>query len=151
MNYYVDEHALQIHEQNIFTATEVVTLVPVHGNGMLTNFFNANNWVKAYFPNQPAKFGQPNKPKEAFIKRIIEYCLNNKFGERLDDYLLKVTAKRWKLKEQRVNVNGRRMGLATGKHFARPNPEFFQKKILQLYESKLSEAVSQLPSAALRN
>ena len=118
--------------------------MPVHGNGVLTNFFRANNWVKAYFPNQPAKFGLPAKPKEAFIKRVIEYCLNNKFGERLDDYLLKLTTKRWKKKEQkqRVNAHGGRMGLATGKHFARPNPEFFQKKILQLYERKVNEAVS---------
>lgn len=146
MNYYVDEHALQIHEQNIFTATEVITLVPVHGNGMLTNFFKANHWVKNYFPNQPLKTGSPFKPKEAVVKRFIEFCLNNKFGERLDDYLLKVTTKRWQQKEQRqaTNTNGRRMGLSTGKHFARPNPEFFQRKILQKYESRVSEVTAQM-------
>ena len=131
----------QIHEKNIFTATEVITLVPVHGNGVLTSFFSANNWVKEYFPNQPVKTGSPVKPKEAFIKRTIEYCLNNKIGERLDDYLMKLTSQRWKQKEsqQAVNAKGGRMGLTTGKHFARPNPEFFQRKILRLYESKLNE------------
>lgn len=146
MNYYVDEHALQIHEQNIFTATEVITLVPVHGNGVLTNFFQANHWVKNYFPNQPLKTGSPFKPKEALVKRIIEFCLNNKFGERLDDFLLKLTTKRWQQKEQRqaTNTHGRRMGLSTGKHFARPNPEFFQRKILQQYESRVSEVTAQM-------
>lgn len=155
MNYYVDEHAMQIHEQNIFTATEVITLIPVQGNGMLTNFFRANNWVEGYFPNHPAKFGSPVKPKEAFVKRAIEHCLNNRLGEWLDNYLLKLTSKRWKKKEkaQKLNAHGGRMGLATSKHFARPNPEFFQKKILQLYEGKVNEVVNRMPapSTALRN
>lgn len=146
MNYYVDEHALQIHEQNIFTATEVITLVPVHGNGVMTNFFKANHWVKNYFPNQPLKTGSPVKPKEALIKRFIEFCLNNRIGERLDDYLLKITTRRWKQKEQRqaMNARGGRMGLSTGKHFARPNPEFFQRKILQKYEGRVSEVMGQM-------
>lgn len=146
MNYYVDEHALQIHEQNIFTATEVITLVPVHGNGVLTNFFRENNWVKNYFPNHPLKTGSPVKPKEALIKRFIEFCLNNKIGERLDDYLLKLTTERWKQKEQKhaLNARGGRMGLCTGKHFARPNPEFFQRKILQRFESRVDEVVGRV-------
>ena len=141
MNYYVDEHALKISEQNIFTATEVITLVPTQGNGVLTNFFTANHWVHEYFPNHQPKTGNPSKPKEGFIKRGIEYCLNNKFGEMLDDYLMTLTSKRWKQKEvkRRQNARGDRMGLSTGKHFARPNPEFFQRKILGLYQKKLRE------------
>lgn len=141
MNYYVDEYAMQVHEQNIFTATEVITLVPVHGNGVLTSFFNANNWVKEYFPNQPLKTGSPVKPKEAFIKRSIEYCLNNRFGEKLDNYLMKLTTRRWKQKEQtrQTNARGDRMGLSTGKHFAKPNPEFFQQKVLSKYQRRLNE------------
>ena len=141
MNYYVDEYAMQVHEQNIFTATEVVTLVPVHGNGVLTNFFNANNWVKEYFPNHPVKTGNTVKPKEAFIKRSIEYCLNNSFGEKLDNYLMRVTTRRWKAKEheQRLNMRGERMGLSTGKHFAKPNPDFFQQKVLSQFQRRLNE------------
>ena len=141
MNYYVDEYAMQVHEQNIFTATEVVTLVPVHGNGVLTNFFNANNWVKEYFPNHPAKTGNTVKPKEAFIKRSIEYCLNNSFGEKLDNYLMRITTRRWKAKEQeqRLNMRGERMGLSTGKHFAKPNPDFFQQKVLSQFQRRLNE------------
>src|SRR6202022_4223033 len=51
MNYYVDEEALQIEEKNIFTATELITLLPVCGNGTMEEFFRANNWASSYFPN----------------------------------------------------------------------------------------------------
>jgi len=141
MNYYVDEYAMQVHEQNIFTATEVITLVPVHGNGVLTNFFNANNWIRDYFPNQPPKTGNPIKPKETFLKRSIEYCLDNNIGDKLDNYLMKLTTRRWKHKEQtrKVNARGDRMGLSTGKHFAKPNPEFFQRKVLAEYDRRINE------------
>lgn len=142
MNYYIDELALAIGEQNIFTATEVITLVPADGNGTLTKFFTANRWVHDYFPNQPPKTGNPGKPREGYIKRMIEYCFDNKLGERLDDLLLRITANRWRRKEAhgRQNARGGRMGLTTGKHFARPNPAFFQRDILQLYNSKLKQA-----------
>ena len=141
MNYYVDEHALQISEQNIFTATEVVTLLPTAGNGILTRFFRENDWVTQYFPNQPIKSGSPVLIKEAFIKRSIEYCFNNRFGEKLDDLLMKLTTRRWMQKEQtgKRNARGGRMGLHTGKHFARPNPAFFQRKILLRYSAKMDE------------
>ena len=35
MNYFVDEEALEIEEKNIFTATELITLLPACGNGGL--------------------------------------------------------------------------------------------------------------------
>ena len=41
MNYYIDEEALLIEAQNIFTAVEVITLVPVCGKQAINNFFSA--------------------------------------------------------------------------------------------------------------
>ncbi|MGZ8553146.1 MAG: nucleotidyltransferase domain-containing protein [Chitinophagaceae bacterium] len=39
MNYYIDEEALLIEDQNIFTAMEVATLVPVCGRKTIDSFF----------------------------------------------------------------------------------------------------------------
>src|SRR5262249_18548698 len=50
MNYYVDEEAMLIEEKNIFTAIELLTLVPVAGNGTLDSFFHVNAWAMDYFP-----------------------------------------------------------------------------------------------------
>ena len=141
MNYYIDEEALLISEKNIYTAVEVVTLVPVCGNGSLKSFFNANNWTEAYFPNYQFSTDSLQKVKHSFLKRCIESLFNNSFGEWLDNYFMKVTTNRWIEKEVtgKLNIKGGRMGLRTGKHFSKPNPAFFQQKILMLYESKLKE------------
>lgn len=140
MNYYIDEEALEIEEKNIFTATELATLLPVYGNGTMEKFFNSNEWTKAYFPNQVAKRTNKHAPQGG-IKKIMESLFNNKMGDWLDDYFMKLTTRRWNLKEekQRLNAHGRRMGLKTGKHYSKPKAQFFQEKIITLYHTRIRE------------
>jgi hypothetical protein len=141
MNYYVDEDALVIQEKNIFTATEVVTLLPVCGNNTLKRFFKANDWAQMYFPNYELHASSYKKGNHSFLKVFTESLLDNRFGDWLDNYLARLTSGRWLKKERdgRRNSKGNHMGLRSGKHFARPNPAFLQQRILLLYESKLKE------------
>jgi hypothetical protein len=141
MNYYIDEEALQITDKNIYTATEVVTLVPVCGNGALMKFYEANSWTQGYFPNYELCNSPVRKSKSSLPKKFVEWVFNNSFGESLDNYLMSLTSSRWRRKELegQLNIKGGRMSLWTGKHFSKPNPAFFQKKVLLLYESKLNE------------
>src|ERR1700730_1437647 len=122
MNYYVDEEALTIQEKNIFTAIEVKTLIPVCGNVCLENFFNANAWTNNYYPNYAIESQSHKKNSDPFFKKLMESVFNNVFGDRLDNYLMKLTSRRWKTKEvhNRLNAAGRKMGLHTGKHFSKP-------------------------------
>jgi hypothetical protein len=142
MNYYIDESSLVIEEKNIFTATELVTLLPVCGNGALDKFFAGNEWAFKYFPNQTRKPDMNvEKDKDAWLKKLVELIFRNKLGNKLDNYFMKLTRSRWKEKEEqkRLNYRGERMGLRTDKHFSKPNPYFFQKKILQTFENRYNE------------
>ena len=141
MNYYIDEEALQITDKNIYTATEVVTLVPVCGNGMLKQFYDANAWTRIFFPNYQQYTSAIRASGPGIFKKIVEQVFNNSFGEMIDNYLMKLTTRRWNQKEYegRLNIKGGRMGLRTGKHFSKPNPAFFQQKVLLNYERKLGE------------
>lgn len=142
MNYYVDEDALEIKEKNIFTATEMITLVPASGNGGLVKFFDANDWTTAYFPHYKDRRRYADGPsRPSFLKRILERLFDNRMGDRLDDLLQKMTSRRWKKKEDRGDVNekGHRICLQNDKHFSRPNPKIFQKTILAAYTQKLKE------------
>src|SRR5215831_9645836 len=50
MNYFVDEEALTISEKNIYTAVEIVTLLPMAGTFTLNKFFDKNQWTKKWLP-----------------------------------------------------------------------------------------------------
>lgn len=142
MNYFIDEELLEIEEKNIFTATELITLIPVCGDQTFHQFFRANGWASDYYSNYSLKNERfLKKSRQTFLKRIIEKLFNNRLGESLDNYLMNLTTKRWKEKEaaQMLNIKGNRMGLRTGKHFSKPNPVFFQQKILKRYTDKLHE------------
>lgn len=137
MNYYIDEKALQVSDQNIYTAIETVTLIPAGGEAM-NDFFVANAWVKDWFAEystHPVK----EKAGRSFFRRMAEWMFNNKAGNRLDDYLMKVTTRRWQRKKQKGvrNGEGKAMTLITGKHFARSNPGMFQERLLIRYNEVL--------------
>lgn len=142
MNYYVDEEALIIQEKNIFTAIELLTLLPVAGNGTLDHFFHANAWAHDYFPNATRSQDRKRYTHFPWYKKLVEWCFNNRLGDKLDTYLMKVTSRRWKQKEDsyRFNMKGIRMSLSTGKHFSRPNPNYLQKSLLDLFVEKAKQA-----------
>ena len=153
MNYYVDEEALEIEEKNIFTATELITLLPACGNGSLTKFFDANDWVTNYLPHYRDRQRQAiANTRPGMIKRALEWLFDNKAGDRLDDYLRRLTTRRWQKKEEegRLTDKGLRMSLKNSRHYSRPNPEMMQKKILTGFRKKLQD-IDKLRSAPHHN
>jgi len=141
MNYFVDEEGMQIEEKNIFTATELSTLIPVCGNGAMDSFFEANEWVNRYFPNHPVNVPQKTKFFGNALKTFIEWFLSHRIFNLMEKYLMHLTAARWKRKEElnKINKRGIRMGIQANEHFAKPNPVFFQQKILLVYEERLAK------------
>jgi len=131
MNYYIDHLSLEIAEQNIYTAIEVATLIPVKGES-LPLFFSANRWVRNWFSSYGVQNFADEKSRPRTFKRICEYLLNS---NKLDDLFMRITSKRWKKKMNRhaKNDEGRRMNLELDKHFARSNPDHFQQTLLGAY------------------
>ena len=141
MNYFIDEKDPAIMEKNIYTAIEVVTVLPLRDNGTFDEFFKANSWASVFFPNKFLHTQSVKKTGKSWIKSLTEKSLNNKFGDSLDNFLMNQTAKNWNAKTQsnKTDNKGMLMSMHAGKHFSKPNPEIFQKKILQTYENSLSE------------
>ena len=94
MNYYVDEEALEIREKNIFTATELVTLIAASGNGGVISLFKANEWTTRFYPQYRHRNREsPGTPRSSLLKRTCERLLDNRIGDFLDDYFRKLTAR----------------------------------------------------------
>jgi hypothetical protein len=147
MNYYLDERSLKLSNQNIYTAIEIFTLIPVSGKG-LHDFFIANDWVSEWFTSYSAvQNDRPLHKSKPVFKKMMEWLFDNKVGDKLDDYLMQKTTRRWKKKEEqrRLNYEGKEMALVTGKHYAWSNPDSFQEKIVSLYNKKLVELRSKWP------
>jgi predicted nucleotidyltransferase len=141
MNYYIDEQQLEIAEKNIYTATEVVTLIPIQGDTTFADFFTANAWTRNYLPNHIMRVSTAKSLNKMILKGMAEWLFNNRFGDILDDRLMKVTAGRWnqKTQQKRLNNHGILLAMAVDKHYAKPDPQNFQYKLISRYETKVAQ------------
>jgi hypothetical protein len=145
MNYYIDEQELQIREKNIYTAIEVATLIPLHGDTAFEQFYIDNAWMRDYLPNKYMWLTTAKSVKNTFLKRFTELLFNNRPGNFIDTCLMKITAKRWLKKEhaKKLNTRGIVMAMDSGKHYAKPDPRNFQNKLIQRYNHKVSQVLEQ--------
>jgi hypothetical protein len=145
MNYFIDEANACILEKNIYTATEVVTILPLRGSRVFEMFYKVNSWTKKFFPNKFMHISAAKEIKKTWFCYLIEKILNNRLGNSLDTFLMKLTARSWdsKTRRNKKNSKGILMSMHTNKHFSKPNPENFQRKLLQRYEKSLAEVFEQ--------
>ncbi|MEO6668582.1 MAG: hypothetical protein ABIN36_03830 [Ferruginibacter sp.] len=141
MNYFIDELEPEIVEKNIYTATEIATLLPLYGSEPFEKFYNANDWTKQLLPNHFMRVSSAKEIKTHWLKWVIEKIFNNAVGNLLDNFLMKLTAKSWaeKARRRKKNSRGIIMALDTSKHFAKPSAVNFQQKLIKRYENKLAE------------
>lgn len=142
MNYYIDEAALEIREQNLFTAMEIITLKPMQGRSAFDGFLSANNWAHQYFPSHPGNDNActPETGKPLW-SRLLQKIFSGNFGQRLDLWLMQVTAKRWQKKYARgaTSYNGTRMGMVADRHFSKPDPRNFQASVMERYQARVQQ------------
>ena len=139
INYFVDTNNLEIDEKNIFTATEILTLVPIYGTKSVKKFFDQNRWVKKNYPNfngNPVKFSKDNN----VIKKIFELLFNNRVGDCLDDYFFKLSVKYWDKKfRNKYSQEEFRSAIRANKYVSKHHPGNFQNIVLKEYRKKVVE------------
>ena len=149
MNYYIDEQQLEIAEKNIYTAIEIGTLIPLQGDLVFEQFYMENTWTRAFLPNKNMRVATAKPVRDSIFKRGAEFLFDNHLGNAIDSMLMKITAGRWskKTEDKKQNSHGSIMGMATGKHFSKPDPKNFQHKLLAKYENKVFDILREYESS----
>ena len=140
INYFIDDQSLRIEEQNIYTATEVVTLIPTYNYGLYKEFIANNYWTQKFRPNFPIyQNGHMKEPHDPLFKRSIEQLLSGKAGKFLDELCFRLTISYWKKKFKDFNPADFRKCFKSTRHVSTHHPQNFQKKVLALYEEKIRD------------
>ncbi|WP_299438739.1 nucleotidyltransferase domain-containing protein [uncultured Aquimarina sp.] len=138
INYFISESSLEISEKNIFTATELLTLIPVSGN--FAEFYNKNQWVSEFLPN--LEIGKPSiisKNKKSFLSRFIEFILNSKIGNLLELLFLRLTVKKWTTKFNTLSKEDFKIAMKSTNGVSKHHPQNFQKKVIAKLNKKYNE------------
>jgi hypothetical protein len=140
VNYFVDENHLEIEEKNIFTATELATLIPLAGKSYYPLLFQKNKWISEFLPNHPALTIENSATlSELKSTNVFEQFLNFFDADSLDTFFMNLTFKRWKrIYEKKYQPNDFLIAFKTNKYVSKNHPNFYQKKIVDLYKEKLN-------------
>jgi hypothetical protein len=141
VNYFVSENALEITEKNLFTATELVTLIPMYGNGSFHKFYDLNSWAYKQFPNKSYEEALITlKPiRKSRIVRFTQRLLSKSMGDLLDAFLLKLTYKKWKVKFDYLDRDQFNLAMKSTQDVSKHHPKNFQKKVITRLNDKYSE------------
>lgn len=145
VNYFVDSENLEIHEKNIFTATETVTLLPTFGKDFYEQFYEKNSWTKEFYPNFPKRATEGIiERRNGWIKSTIEKILSKNLGDKLDDFAMNLFEKFNKRKYKNYNPEEFKLAFKSSKKESKHHPKFFQKRVLEEYNNRLKLLEEQL-------
>ncbi len=141
LNYFVASNKMEIEEKNLFTATEIITMIPVFGDSAKRDFFESNRWIKEFYPSFEAEKAQKNiVQKSISLKRFFEFILEGKLGDKLDDWFMKINIKFRRAKfGKQYSEEEFLLSFKSEKNISKHHPENFQKKVMDKFQSKLKE------------
>lgn len=140
-NYFIDHDHLEIGEKNLFTATELATLIPLYGHRLYRKMIYDNQWMTNFFPNYKlTESDHTEKISPSRLKRIMENFLKHKSWNWLEKYFMKITLDRWRrLYENKYHAEDFNIAFTSNEHLSKNHPNHFQKKVMKSYHEKLNE------------
>lgn len=141
VNYFISTNALEIDEKNRFTATELLTLIPMFGNGSFHEFYEQNKWVSEFLPNKSFhdRLTSLDPVKKPVFSKLTERSLNNKLGDYIDSLFLRITYRKWKVKFKEFEQDQFNIALKSTKNVSKHHPLNFQRRVIERLNEKYDE------------
>jgi len=138
VNYFLDSDHLEIEEKNLFTATELATVLPLAGASYYMRLHDRNPWLRDFFPNFNTRpLDQVSSGESRTGKRMIEGIINFAFPW-LERFFMNLTLRRWS-RQYGASYSKADFEIAfkTKSYASKNHPQHFQKKVIDLYEQKI--------------
>ncbi|MBK8612102.1 MAG: hypothetical protein IPN85_01190 [Flavobacteriales bacterium] len=149
VNYFVDTEHLVIEDKNLFTATEVMTLVPMAGRTVCGAFFAANTWAGTHLPNAETPCLEQVPVPKRRMQRLFERLLGGGMGDELDEWCMLRTKERWRRKFPEFDGTRFELALRSRRYVSKHHPRNFQERVLtafaqglRAFEQRTGHAVS---------
>lgn len=142
VNYFLDEDHLEIEEKNLFTATELVTLLPMYNPNVFKNLKQENQWVTQFYPfHDWSNYNLTHIGKGSYLKQFLEFVLSGSLGSTLDKLSMKFTLFFWRKKFKHFTPKEFGHALKSRQYVSKHHPQNFQKKVMDAYNQKINEYI----------
>ncbi len=133
VNYYISSDRLVIDERNIFTATELATLIPICNSIAYDTLLDNNTWLKDFYPQhrrmKMANHGTPFR----WFKSSVEWLLSP-VADRLDRWAMRrLTARSVRLYGDQLNEADFSVAFKSSEFVSKNHVSNYQKRITDKY------------------
>jgi len=120
--------------------------MPLYGKEYYTKLIEANRWIKDFLPNFKSRSVEHTPTSSiGLVKKIFERILDFIGGDRLDRFFMNLTDKRWKkIYQHQYEKKDFEIAFKTNSHTSKNHPNYFQKKITELYKERLAAFENQI-------
>ncbi len=133
INFIIDSNHLNIKKQNLYTAIEMVTLIPTVDDGTYDIFMATNmNWVHKFLPNAVPQKNNALPYKQNWVQSVLEWLLLSRPMVFADTRLRQKYAKRLQKKASKETHESGEVVIHKGILKLHSKP--YQQKILNLYD-----------------
>jgi hypothetical protein len=144
VNYFVDTEHLTVTDHDRYTALEVVTLIPLYGNGTTEAFFDRNAWAFAHYPATHVPRSKEVKAQLPRLKAHLERLLDGRIGGLLDSWAMQLTWHFWRWKFDHLDPKAFDQALRTRTYVSKHHPRDFRHLVLDGYELRMRNLEQQL-------
>jgi hypothetical protein len=86
-NYFLSQRALKIDQQNLYTAHELVQMIPIAGLEVYRHLQTLNPWTKQFLPNATwSGNGRAYAPSSLHPRKLAELALRSPLGTHLEKW-----------------------------------------------------------------
>lgn len=143
VNYFVDSAHLEIEEKNLFTATELATLIPIVDEGHYPALMSTNTWLASFFPNySPRNLVDTLPLDQNKVKSLLESLINLLLGNYWENFFMHATLNRWKKKyEEQYAQQDFEVAFKSKEYVSKNHPNNYQRKVMELYKEKITSFI----------
>lgn len=100
LNYFIEEGHLELEDKNIFTATELVTIMPMYGYDVYEKLLETNSWLSEYYPNVKRRTNASViSPKSTAVRKLLTAFSSNRLFDFFGHQFMKLVWSRYNKKQ----------------------------------------------------
>jgi hypothetical protein len=143
-NYLISENALHFDQQNLYTAREIVQMIPLSHLDTYQQLREVNRWADDYFPNaETAPANAIAEDRQSFSRRgwqLLEWVLSTPVGAWIDDWEMR-------RKMRKLQAGDNLAEAQFSKDWCKGHFEGHQQRILNAYRTRLDTLAARIEVA----
>ena len=145
VNYFISEKNLALQERDLFTATEIVTLLPLFNPKGIMAFQHSNHWISDFYSHFKNPVSVPKVEAHfPWYKKAIEKVFSNFLGDWMDLLCMRITHSYFQFKFKSFGKIKLERSMRSKRNLSKHHPNDFQERVSLSMKKRKIEIYEQL-------